>query len=76
MVVEKFLEKYGFLKSFGGGGSPKAPPPPSPAPTQTSQDVVQESEYEKRKALLRGGRQSTILTQQANPSEQKTLLGQ
>ena len=57
---------------------PTAPPPPPPPPTSTGEDVAQETEYEKQRALARGGRMSTILTQAVNPAQQggKTLLGQ
>ena len=57
---------------------PKTPPPPAPPPSATGADVAQETEYEKRKALAKGGRTSTILTQAINPAQQggKTLLGQ
>lgn len=55
---------------------PKPPPPPPPAPTKTSADVVQEEEAEKRRAIKRGGRTSTILTEQTKPAGTKTLLGQ
>lgn len=62
---------------MGGPSKPKAPKAKAPPPTESSADVVQETEFTKRKALLKGGRKSTILNPQTNAAKGgKTLLGQ
>lgn len=59
----------------GSPSKPKAPPPPAPPPTETSMDVQQEMLAQKKKATLRAGKGSTVLTEQVNPAGGATVLG-
>ena len=69
---------------FSSPSPPPAPPPPPPPPEppkETDERVRKSRLDERRRAMLAGGRQSTILTGPGGLSDppdtaEKTLLGQ
>lgn len=76
--IVKTIIKLFFCEFGGGGSTPEAPPPPSAPPTETSEDVAQEADAQKKRLFRGYGREDTVLTRRTNPAMggQKKKLGE